>query len=280
MTDRWKLGLINSAWFGSPWEGLPGLQKTKEIGFDSMDIFMGFDPGELTKQERQSFLREVKGVGLPVPSIICTALGLSDFNQAVRRYHIDRAKRIVEIAAEMESPTNILFVPGEYMFQKDLIPPSDEWGRVVSATREVGIHAAERGLELAVELLPFEYAFIRTVDDLLLLFEQVGLENVKASMDISHLWLMRIDPKEVAKLKGQIAHVHLADCDGENHGDLPMGRGNTPFPAYLAAIRDAGYSGAASVELEFPPDPTMMVDWVTEAFREARRLLHEAGVHD
>jgi len=24
----------------------------------------------------------------------------------------------------------------------------------------------------------------------------------------------------------------------------------------------------------------MMIDWVTEAFREARRLLHEAGVHD
>jgi sugar phosphate isomerase/epimerase len=281
MSASWNLGLIDSAWAGSPWEGRAGLEKTKEIGFDTADIFVGYDPGELSAGERQTLLRDLTDVGLPIPSVVCTALGLSDFNGGVRRYHIERAKRIIDLAQDIGTVSNILFVPGEYVFQRQLIPPQREWDLVVDATREVATYAGERGLELAVELLPFDFGFIRTVDDLLRLIEAVGLENVKASIDISHLWLLRIDPSEISRLgASRLSHVHLADCDGVQHGDLPIGRGNTPFPAYLEALRDNGFAGTASVELEFPPDPARMVEWVTEAFDSAQLLLREAGVRE
>jgi sugar phosphate isomerase/epimerase len=81
------------------------------------------------------------------------------------------------------------------------------------------------------------------------------------------------------RLKGRIAHVHMSDCDGINHGDMPPGRGNTPFKEYLAAIRDTGFVGAASIELEFPPDPKDMAAWVAEAHSSALKLLQGAGVH-
>ena len=77
----------------------------------------------------------------------------------------------------------------------------------------------------------------------------------------------------------RIAQVHISDCDGVNHGDLPLGRGNTPFGAYLSAVRDAGFSGAASVELEFPPDSNQMRDWVAEAFSSTLREMKAVGVH-
>ena len=35
---QWKLGLIDSAWFGSPYEGAPGKREAKKIGFDSLDL--------------------------------------------------------------------------------------------------------------------------------------------------------------------------------------------------------------------------------------------------
>ena len=73
--------------------------------------------------------------------------------------------------------------------------------------------------------------------------------------------------------------MHISDCDGINHGDLPPGRGNTPFADYLAAIRDTGFVGAASLELEFPPDPSAMAAWVEEAYGSTRKLLVEAGVY-
>jgi hypothetical protein len=47
---------------------------------------------------------------------------------------------------------------------------------------------------------------------------------------------------------------------------------NTPFKEYLVAIRDTGLIGAASIELEFSPDPRGMAAWVDEAHGDCRRL--------
>jgi D-psicose/D-tagatose/L-ribulose 3-epimerase len=274
----WRLGLVDSAWFGSRWEGRAGLELTREIGFEAIDLFVGYDPDELSASERLEQRRELESVGLPVWALLCTPLGLADFNDGVRRYHIDRAKRIVELAAELDAES-VMVCPGEYVFDQQLLPPEWEWGRLVSGLREIGEHAASRDLRVAIELLPFQHAFVNSVDSMERLLDEVGLDAVKAAVDISHFWLQRIDPAELARLNGRIGQVHIADCDGENHGDLPAGQGTTPFPAYLAALRDSGFDGTASVELEFPADPDGMVDWVTEAYRSSLDLLVDAGVH-
>jgi D-psicose/D-tagatose/L-ribulose 3-epimerase len=273
----WEIALIDSAWHGTELEGPAGLVRAREIGYEAADLFIGFDPRLLTEDERGAYLRGVRDSGLPVLSVVCTCLGLSDFNPAVRDYHIGRACAVVDLAAEFASARNLLFVPGEYMFQRRLLPPAYEWERVVDATRQVGQRAAERGLEVAIELLPFDYAFVSTLDDLDRLLGEVGLPNVQAAVDISHLWLQRIEPSAVERFAGRIAQVHVADCDGESHGDLPPGRGTTPFPAYLEALDAVGYRGSASVELEFPRDDQPVEEWVGEAFEATRRLLVESG---
>jgi len=277
---NWTLGLIDSAWFGTEYEGKRGREEAKRIGFESLDLFVGFDPGKLSKVERQAYITDNLSTGLPVVSLVCTCLGLSDFNPAIRGYHIERAKNVVDLAADFPTTRNLCFVPGEYMFQKKLIPAKGEWDAVVDATRQVGEHAGKRQRELAIELLPFEFAFVNSLDTMERFLDEVGLANVKATIDISHFWLMRIPPEQVARrLKGRVAHVHMSDCDGIHHGDMPPGRGNTPFGDYLAAIRETGFTGAASIELEFPPDPKGMAAWVTEAHGAALKLLEKAQVH-
>ena len=280
MSRNWTLGLIDSAWFGTDYEGRRGREEAKHIGFESLDLFVGFDPGKLSRAERQAYIDDNLSTGLPVVSLVCTCLGLSDFNPAIRGYHIERAKNVVDLAADIPTTRNLCFVPGEYMFQKKLIPAKGEWDLVVDATRQVGKHAAGRKRELAIELLPFEFAFINSLDTMERFLDEVALPNVKATVDISHFWLMRIPPEQVTRrLKGRIAHVHMSDCDGTNHGDMPPGRGNTPFNEYLAAIRETGFQGAASIELEFPPDPKGMAAWVAEAHGAALKLLQQAQVH-
>jgi hypothetical protein len=37
--DNWTLGLIDSAWFGSDYEGKDGREEAKRIGFESLDLF-------------------------------------------------------------------------------------------------------------------------------------------------------------------------------------------------------------------------------------------------
>jgi D-psicose/D-tagatose/L-ribulose 3-epimerase len=278
-SSKWTLGLIDSAWFGSEFDAQSGREHAKQIGFESLDLFVGFDPAKLSREARDAYVMGVQSVGLPVVSLVCTSLGLNDFNPSMRDYHIERAKNIIELAAQFPTVRNLCFVPGEYMFQQKLIPPSLEWEMVVDATKEVGRHARDRGLEVAIELLPFEFAFINDLDSMERFLDGVAMTNVKATIDISHFWLRRIPPKDIERLKGRVAHVHISDCDGINHGDLPPGRGNTPFNEYISAIRDTGFVGAVSVELEFSEDPAGMLSWVREAHSQTLRLLNDAGVH-
>jgi len=75
-----------------------------------------------------------------------------------------------------------------------------------------------------------------------------------------------------------IGHIHLSDCNGETHGDLPAGRGVTPIKEYLQAIVDTGYEGTVSIELEYSPDPDKIVEWATEAYTNTAAIMREIGV--
>ena len=51
----------------------------------------------------------------------------------------------------------------------------------------------------------------------------------------------------------------------------------TPIAAYLAAIRDTGYDGVVSIELEYSPEPDRIVEWVAEAHAATARIMRETG---
>jgi sugar phosphate isomerase/epimerase len=80
------------------------------------------------------------------------------------------------------------------------------------------------------------------------------------------------------KLRGKAIHVHLSDCDGKVHGDLPPGRGVVKFGPYLQAIKELAIDGVVSIELEYSPDPARIVEWVEEAYRETAKLMDLAGL--
>jgi sugar phosphate isomerase/epimerase len=273
-----KLGLINSAWAQSGRETAWGIRKTREIGFDTVDIFA--DPLDMDARERKLIRDTAADEGLPIVSVCCVAVGLVDFNPSVRRFHVDRVRRYLDLCYEYEAK-NLLLVLGEYIWQQEVIPPEEQWRLGVESVREAGEHARGLGLEIAMELEPFKLSLVNSVDTMLRFLDDVGMpETVRANCDISHLHLVRAPFEEVARLKGRIAHVHLSDCDGRVHGDLPPGRGVTPIRDYLAAIQRAGYDGVVSIELEYSPEPERIVEWVTEAYRETDRIMADLGARD
>jgi sugar phosphate isomerase/epimerase len=72
--------------------------------------------------------------------------------------------------------------------------------------------------------------------------------------------------------------VHLSDCDCKTHGDLPPGRGAVNFPPYLQALKDSGFSGTISIELEYSPEPAKIADWVREAYTATDRMMTSLGI--
>ena len=265
-----KLGLINSAWAQAGKGTAFGIRQTKAIGFDTIDIFA--DPLDIDAAERTLIRTECEKAGLPIVSVACVAVGLIDFNPSVQRFHLSRCKAYLDFCYELGAK-NLLLVLGEYIWDRQVIPPAEQWATGVKHLKELGDHAANLGLKIALELEPFKLSLINTVDTMLKFIDDVGLPNVLANCDISHLHLVRAPVEDVAKLKGRIAHVHLSDCDGKVHGDLPPGRGVTPIKDYLRAIRDTGFDRTVSIELEYSPQPEKIVEWVEEAYRETDKLM-------
>lgn len=272
-----KLGLINSAWVQANQPTQFGLQKTKEIGFDTVDIFA--DPLDMDIRERRLIKDECDRLELPIFSIACVAVGLIDFNPSVQQFHLDRCYAYLDLAYEYGAK-NLLLVIGEYIWNQEVIPPEEQWKAGVENCRRLGDYAADLDLEIALELEPFPLSLVNSVDTMERFLDDVDHEAVGANIDISHLVLSDVKPEELRRLAGRAFHVHISDCDGKVHGDLPPGRGVVPFEPYLKEIKDLAIDGAISIELEYSPEPDKIVEWVEEAYRETDKLMQAAGLRD
>ncbi len=270
-----KLGLINSAWVGTKIGTAEGICQTKKIGFDTIDVFA--DPLEIDIKERKLIEDTCREVGLPIVSVCCVGLGLADFNKSVQRFHVQRAKAYLDFVYELEA-RNLLLVLGEYIWQQEVIKPRDQWQMAVDNVRELGEYAASLGLEIALELEPFKLSLINDLAKMEAFLDNVDQSAVRANLDISHLHLSHTPAEAIGNLKGRIAHVHFSDCDGKVHGDLPPGRGVVNFVPYLQQLKQTGFNGTVSIELEYSPEPDKIVDWVREAYQATDRLMQSVGI--
>jgi D-psicose/D-tagatose/L-ribulose 3-epimerase len=270
-----QLGLINSAWAQAGRDTAFGVHMTKEIGFDTIDIFA--DPLDIDARERRLIRRECEKAGLPIVSVACVAVGLIDFNPSVQRWHVERCRRYLDMCHEFAAK-NLLLVLGEYIWERQVIPPAEQWQTGVRNVRELGKAAADFGLEIALEMEPFKLSLINNVDTMVRFLNDVNHPAVRANIDISHLQLSRTPAEELRRLAGRAVHVHISDCNGEVHGDLPPGRGAVDFAPYLREIKALGIDGAVSVELEYAPRPDQIVEWVREAYQATDRLMRQAGL--
>ena len=270
-----KLGLINSAWVQANQPTVFGLQKTKELGFDTVDIFI--DPLDADVKERRLIKDECDRLDLPIMSICCVAVGLVDFNPSVQRFHIERVKSYLDLVYEYEAK-NLLLVLGEYIWNQEVIPPDEQWKMGVENCKILGDYAADLGVQIALELEPFKLSLLNSVDTMVRFIDDCDHDAVQANIDVSHLLLADVAAEELRRLKGKAIHCHISDCDGKVHGDLPPGRGVVDFEPYLREIKELGIDGAMSIELEYSPEPDKIVEWVEEAYRETDKLMQTVGL--
>jgi D-psicose/D-tagatose/L-ribulose 3-epimerase len=270
-----KLGLINSAWVQANQPTVFGLQKTKELGFDTVDIFT--DPLDIDVVERRRIKDECDRLDLPIVSIACVATGLVDFNPSCQRFHLDRCRKYLDLVYEYDAK-NLLLVLGEYIWNQEVIPPAEQWQTAITNCKILGDYAAKLGVQIALELEPFHLSLLNNVDSMVRFIDECDHPAVQANIDVSHLCLAKVAPEELRRLKGKAIHVHISDCDGVRHGDLPPGRGLVDFAPYLREIKNLGIDGAISIELEYSPEPARIVEWITEAYRETDKLMQAAGL--
>ncbi len=271
-----KLGLINSAWVQAGRGTDFGIRKTKEIGFDAIDIFA--DPLDIDETEKRLIRTECHAADLPIISVACVAVGLIDFNPSVQRFHMERVRAYLDMARSFEA-RNLLLVLGEYIWQKEVIPPAEQWGTAVENVRILGDYAAGLGLEIALELEPFHLSLLNDVASMSRFLEEVDHPAVKANLDISHLVALSATTREdrcLARSRRPCSYFRLRRQGPRRPAS---GRGVVDFPPYLDAIKSLDIPDATiSIELEYSPEPEKIVEWVGEAYEKTAALMRAAGL--
>ena len=155
----------------------------------------------------------------------------------------------------------------------DDYPETLEWqwsARVLPYWGEAGAFAAGRGVRVAIE--PHPGFVVYNTASMLRLRDAAG-EAVGVNFDPSHLFWQQIDPLAAARaLAGSIVHVHAKDTGFDEwllalNGVLETSRDGPRAWSFrtvgdghpvafwrelVAALRDAGYDGALSIEHEDP----------------------------
>ena len=102
---------------------------------------------------------------MPVVATVCCALGHRRFQPPVRRFHVERFKKYLDLATNSRAK-NPLLVLGEYIWQQEVIPPKEQWNWAVEHTQELGDYAMGLGLEIALELEPFQLSLVNDLDNM------------------------------------------------------------------------------------------------------------------
>jgi sugar phosphate isomerase/epimerase len=270
-----KLGIINSAFVQAGVDTATGLKHIARIGFDCVDIHT--EAVGISQKEIKLVGDTCEKLGLPIISLPVCSLGLVDFAEPVRAFHIERTKKFVDLARTW-SAKNVLLVLGEYIWQREVIPAEAQWNWALETCRRIGDYADKKKIDIALELEPFRLSLLNSVETMARFVDECGHPRIRANIDISHLVLSDTSAADLKKLKGRAIHVHLSDCDGKVHGDLPPGRGVVKFEPYLQAIKELNIDGVVSIELEYSPDPKRIVEWVEEAYRGTARLMDLVGL--
>jgi len=266
-----KLGLLSTAWSQTGRITARDIRRTKAIGFDTLAVQC--DPLTLSEAETQALLAAARDSRLPVDSVCCEALGLSDRNESVRFFHLNRCRRHLDFCAALGA-SNLLVVLGDYLWEQAVVPPREQWGWAVAQIRELGQQAQSLGRRLSLRLEPFRWSLLSSIEAMVAFLDEVGLPSVVgAACDLAHLHLRQVSPSELGRLAGRIEQVWLADSDGRAAGHLPPGQGHAPLSDYLAAIKATGFDGVVSVVLEPAPSTDRLEDWVLEAYAQADRVM-------
>src|SRR5712675_2207897 len=270
-----QLGIINSAFYQASVDTATGLRHIARIGFDCVDVHT--EAIGISQKEVSLVARTCDKLDLPIVSLPVCSLGLADFAAPVREFHIERTKKFIDLARTWGAK-NVLLVLGEYMWQREVIPPEAQWNWALETCRRIGDYSDKKKIDIALELEPFRLSLLNSVDAMVRFVDECDHPRIRANIDISHLVLSDTSPAQVKKLKGKAIHVHLSDCDGKVHGDLPPGRGVVPFEPYLREIKALGIDGAISIELEYSPQPEKIVEWVREAYEATDRLMRQVDM--
>jgi len=271
MSTEFKIG----AMVGSFRAGLRGgLEAAASLGADGVQLTVTHGETRFDKLQGPALAelrRTLKDLRLEMAAV-CGDFGGHGFQVAeANPQRIEDSKRVVELALALDCrvvTTHIGVVPSDRRHPRYVV--------MARACEELGRFAAGCGATFAIETGPESATVLRAFLD------DIGIRGgLGVNFDPANLVMVcREDiPAAVQTLGPYIVHTHAKDgvnlkpvdpeelyrsFTGEARAgfrwqdyilETPLGTGHVPFPAYLSALRQAGFGGYLTIEREVGDDP-------------------------
>jgi sugar phosphate isomerase/epimerase len=176
------------------WDAMLG--EIESVGFSLIELADShIRPADLDPARRDEFLAIARSHGIGVPSVHLQRQSVIQPGHEER--NLEYAHRTIDAAAEwgmqvFSTGLHQPFSPAQrealwfWTAQGPQDPDDPEvWGQAVSRIRELGKHAADLGLRMALEL--YEDTYLGTADSAVRFVEEVGLDNVGLNPDVANL---------------------------------------------------------------------------------------------
>ena len=166
---------------------------------------------------------------------------------ATRAERVEQTKQIAQFAAWLGAPgigVHVGFISEDW--------ESPEFAGTVDTVAEVADYCSERDLTVNLETGQ------ETADTLLRVLETVDRPNLSVNFDPANMILYGSgEPLEALRKVGRyVKSCHCKDATwsdrpGETWGlEVPLGKGDVGIPAFIATLKDLGYSAPLTIERE------------------------------
>jgi L-ribulose-5-phosphate 3-epimerase len=201
-----------------------------------------------------------------------TAVSLSGHSDLTTSEGLEHGIKAVEWAGAYGLPVMNTAVGGHQSADENESAFLGNIGALADAAESAGVIVA---LEIHGDIMA-------SSDVTIPLIEKIGRDSVKVNYDTANVEYYSGDRAvdDLPKITRQLAHVHLKETTGgKGNWNFPaIGDGSVDFARVLEILRDSGYSGPLSVEIEFEGEPWPSLDDVNAAMRRSYDHLSALGL--
>ncbi len=246
--------------------------QVKALGFDGVDYLSTFESLDtyFTKAECARIRKHCESLGLTIGGFVFQSAMWNSPKKTDTAKQLKYFEKCARAADQLGAKIISCIVPGPYGAKgtrRDRSPSEKvttnlpkgydwdaDWARFIGTLAQACDIAAKYGITVALECFP--RSLCATPHAMLQAVKDVNRPNFGIQMDTAHLMNQNIDVETtVYMLKDNIKHVHLKDTDGLTRGNLPCGSGLVDYTRLFQVLKDIGYQGRASVEVEFTDNP-------------------------
>ncbi len=237
-----------------------------EAGFDTMEMEIVAGEYDDYVKNWDKIIQRSKDLNLEVVSIMAVTYDIFSLDKGKSDKAIQDYEKICEMTAEIgaKMTTNCFYLPPEMVPSERTsyyhggpsisvdVPEGFKWSdlrnHVITQLKKASEIATKNGLTFAMEMRAGD--FISSIDGIISLYKDSGLDNVGMVYDVAHAHaISEYLDLGIYKLGDYLKLVHLSDNDGTRPYHYEPGKGNIDFKNIIDTLKKVGYNGNVVIDI-------------------------------